>query len=330
MRVLGYDDVLRLMPLAECIEWMAAALGGFARGSGVQPMRTVIRLPDGTGSLYTMPAATASPPALAVKMVTIFPGNRERGRATHAGVLVVFSTETGEPLAVMDASAVTEVRTAGVSALATRLLAREDAGDLAILGSGVQARSHLRAMRAVRRIRRARAWSPTRARLEAFVAEASTPELRIEATASAHDAVAGADLVCVATSARAPVLQGAWLGAGAHVNAIGASMPDARELDTAAIAGARVYVDLRAAALAEAGDLVIAMREGAITEQHIQAELGEVVAGLAQGRRTREEVTVFKSVGLAIEDAAAAHHVHTRAVRQGLGSVVPLHTGTGE
>jgi ornithine cyclodeaminase len=217
-----------------------------------------------------------------------------------------------------------------VSALATRLLAREDAGDLAILGSGVQARSHLRAMREVRTIRRVRAWSPTRSRLESFVAEASTADLGVEAAASAREAVAGADLVCVATSARVPVLQGAWLGAGTHVNAIGASMPDARELDTAAIAGARLFVDLRSAALAEAGDVVIPLREGAITERHIEAELGELAAGLAQGRRTRDEVTVFKSVGLAIEDAAAAHEVHARAEREGLGTVVALRTPSGD
>lgn len=323
MLVIGTEEVRRLLPMGDCIALMAHVLSGLARGEGIQPLRTVMHLPDGVGSLYTMPAFTPSPPALAVKMVTLFPGNRDHNLHTHQGLLVLFSAETGEPLAVLDAAAVTAVRTAAVSGLATRLLAREDAGDLAIIGSGVQARTHLEAMAAVRTLRRVRAWSPSRERLRAFVAEsAAATGLAVEAATSARNAVADADLICVATSARTPVLRGEWVADGAHVNAIGASTRQARELDTALVARSLFYVDRRESAAAEAGDYLIPCAEGAIDERHIRGELGELVTGEASGRGSSSDVTVFKALGIAVEDAAAAHLVHTRAVQVGAGVVV--------
>jgi ornithine cyclodeaminase len=210
-------------------------------------------------------------------------------------------------------------------------LARADAGDLAVIGSGVQARTHLVAMAEVRRLRSVRVWSPTPARLRAFAEEAasivSTP---IEVAKSARDAVRGADLICCVTSSRTPVLEGEWIARGAHVNAIGASTPDTRELDTAAIANARVYVDRRESALAEAGDILIPLNEAAIGPDHIRGELGELLMGSVRGRENPDDVTVFKSLGLAIEDAAAAHHVHAAAVRAGLGTEIDLKHTHGE
>jgi alanine dehydrogenase len=332
MRVIGHEESLKLLPLGECIELMADVLGALARGEHVQPLRTAVALPYEGSWLYTMPAYVSTPPAIAVKMVTLFPGNRAFGRATHQGLLALFDAATGEPLAIIDAAAVTAVRTAAVSGLATKLLARADAADLAILGSGVQARSHLEAMRLVRPLRRLRAWSPTATRLHAFVEHArAATGLHVEAAGSAEEAVRGADVICTVTASPSPVLLGDWLAPGAHVNAVGASTPNARELDTAAVARARLYVDRRESTLAEAGDFLIPRRAGAILDDHIVAELGELVNGTAPGRGSRDEVTVFKSLGLAVEDAAAAHHIHALAVHHGVGTVVDLgYTATVE
>ncbi len=325
MRVIGHEDVIRLLPVRECIDLMADALAGLTRGAAFQPLRSVIHLSDGTGSLYTMPASIASPAAIAVKMVTVLPRNRRLGLETHQGVVVLFGVETGEPLAVIDAGAITAVRTAAVSALATQVLAREDANDLAVIGTGVQARTHVAAIGMVRAVRRVRAWSPTPERLRSFVNDAaSLVEAPVEAATSAREAVRGADIICCVTSARSPVVEGAWVAPGAHVNAVGASTPDARELDTALIARARVYVDRRESALAEAGDVLLPIAEGSVGVEHIRGELGEVLTGGVAGRESPDDITVFKSLGLAVEDVAAAHHVHAAAVRAGLGTEVSL------
>jgi alanine dehydrogenase len=225
----------------------------------------------------------------------------------------------------MDAAAMTAIRTAAVSAVATRLLARDDAGDLAILGTGVQARTHLEAMRVVRAIRRVRVWSRHDANQRAFAAWAGQRfGCEVETPASARDAVAGADLICTVTSARTPVLAGDWIAPGVHINAVGASLRDARELDTAAVVRARLYVDRRESALNEAGDFLIPLAEGAITEAHILGEVGELLLGRAVGRQGPADVTLFKSLGLAVEDVAAAHLVWSEAERRNVGTVVEL------
>jgi ornithine cyclodeaminase len=223
----------------------------------------------------------------------------------------------------MDASSITAIRTAAVSGVATRVLAREDAGDLAILGTGVQALTHLEAMAESRRLRRVRVWSRDPARVARFAEHASERVgLGVEAAGSAREAVLGADLVCTVTASREPVLRGEWLAAGAHVNAVGASLPTARELDTPAMVAARLFVDRRESALNEAGDFLMPKAEGAISDAHIQAELGEVLTGAHPGRRSPEEITVFKSLGLAVEDVAAAQRIHQNALRSGAGSFI--------
>jgi ornithine cyclodeaminase len=312
--VLSGDDVARLLPMRDCVELMADTLAALAAGRGELPLRTVIALPDRAGWLYTMPAFGAAPPALAVKMITIFPGNHGGPLPSHQGLVVLFDAADGRPVALIDGAELTAIRTAAVSAVATRTLAREDAGDLALLGAGVQARAHLQALPLVRPIRRVRVWSRSAQRAAAFARAASRVDgIPVETAPDARAAVDGADIVCVMTAARSPVLCGEWLKAGAHVNAIGASTPDARELDTAAVRRARVYVDRREAALAEAGDLLIPIAEGAISPAHIVAELGWVLAGRAGGRMDADEITLFKSLGLAVEDAAAARLVYDRA-----------------
>jgi ornithine cyclodeaminase len=300
--------------MAECVDVMAEALRTLARGEAVLPLRTMVWLPDRRGLLGLMPAYLGSPAILGLKVVSVMPGNHGTEYGSHQGTVMLFEVEHGCAVAVMDASSITEIRTAAVSGVATRALARQDAADLAILGSGVQARSHLEAMAAVRSLRRVRVWSRSLDRARAFAErESRRTGLRIEVCASAREAVADANLVCTTTGAKTPVLEGAWLAPGVHVNAVGACFKDTRELDTAAMAQARLIVDRRESALHEAGDFLIARAEGAFGDDHIAGELGEVLVGEAVGRRTPEERTVFKSLGIAIEDLAAAHHVWRKA-----------------
>lgn len=322
--LVGQDDVRHLLPMAECIEAMAGALAALARGEAALPLRQIVRLPAG-GFLGSMPAAVAPLGVFGVKALSVFHANEGTAFDSHQGAVLLFEATHGRLLAVVDATSVTAIRTAAVSALATRLLAREDAGVLAILGTGVQARTHLEAIRLVRPIHRVRVFSRDPERVRAFAERESRAHgIEVLPSSSAEEAVRRADIVCTVTSSCEPVLRGAWLAAGAHVNVVGAATPECREVDTAAVVRSRVFVDRRESALHEAGDLLIPMREGAITEAHVRAEIGELLTGRAAGRESAEDVTLFKSLGLAIEDVAAAHVVHATAERLGLGTRVEL------
>jgi ornithine cyclodeaminase/alanine dehydrogenase-like protein (mu-crystallin family) len=272
------------------------ALASLSAGGVVQPVRTVVPVAEHAGFLGAMPAYAGD--ALGAKLVTFYPGNRDVH--THHAVIVLFRPETGEPAAVLDGRLITEMRTAAASAVATDALARPDARVLGILGAGVQARSHLEALRLVRPLDEVRVWSPRRAR--AFAEEMGGD---VRAVDSAAEAVRGADVVLVATTSQTPVLQGAWLAPGTHVNAVGATRPDWRELDDAAVRSARLFVDSRVAALRESGDVMAAEGE--------PAELGEVILGKLAGRRSPDEITLFKSVGVAVEDLVAAALVYRAA-----------------
>jgi ornithine cyclodeaminase len=323
--IVNQDEVRRLLPMAECLDVMARTLAALARGEALLPLRQVLMLPGGQGAFGAMPAQLSSPPAVGIKVITVFPGNHGTAYDSHQGAVLLFETERGRLLAVMDASSITAIRTAAVSGVATRALARVDASALALLGSGVQAATHLEAMALVRPLRRVRVWSRDPAHVARFVEAARARHaFAIEAAPSARDAVADADIVCTVTASREPVLEGAWLREGTHVNAVGASLRTARELDSAAMARARVFVDRRESAANEAGDLLIPRAEGAIGDDHVQGELGEVLLGRVDGRRTEAEITVFKSLGLAVEDVASAHHIHARAQAAGVGTWVEL------
>ena len=316
--VLSHDDVRRLLPMGECIELMEAALSDLARGRAWQPLRFVIRPPEEPTLLGLMPAHRSEPqPAYGLKAICIFPENPARGLDAHQGGVFLFDGETGEPRALLDGSAVTAVRTAAVSAVATRALAREDAKELAILGAGVQARSHLEALPHVRSFERARIWSRTPDHAREVATEV---RLEVEVAESAEAAVNGADVIVTATTSHEPVLERAWLATGAHVNAVGSSIPTARELDDKTMAEAALFCDARESLVNEAGDYLLA----GLGEESIRAELGEVLAGSAEGRRDPEELTVFKSLGLGVEDLAAAEHVYERARAEGVGSAVPF------
>jgi len=320
--VLSEAEVERLLPMEECIEVMSGALAALARGEMYQPLRSVVRPPDGAGFIGLMPAhRAASPAAFVLKAINIIPGNPERGLDAHQGAVLLSDGETGELIAILNASPITAIRTAAVSAVATRALAREDANELAIIGAGVQARSHLEAMAALGRFERARIWSRTAAHAERVAAESAAP-FAVEVAESAEAAVRGAGVIVTATSSPEPVLRRAWLADGAHVNAVGSSIPTTRELDTETVAAASLFVDRRESTENESGDYLMPLREGAIGTEHIRAELGDVLVGSAPGRTSAAELTVFKSLGIAIEDLAAAEHVVARARETGTGTEV--------
>jgi len=322
--VLNHADVEQLLPIDECIPVMAEALAALARGDAHQPLRMVVRPPGAAGLFGLMPAYMAGDrAAYGLKAVCIFPGNAARGKDAHQGGVLLFSAETGELLALMNASAITAIRTAAVSGVATRLLARADAGDLAIVGAGVQARSHLAAMACVRPIRRARVASRSPERAQAFAAElAPRYSFPIQAAETVEAAVRGADLIVTATTAAEPIVRREWIAPGAHLNVVGSSIPTTREVDTATMADAALFVDRRESTLNEAGDYLFAMRDGAIGPEHIRAEIGELLAGGVPGRTAPDEITLFKSLGLAVEDLAAADYVFRREQAAGIGSWV--------
>jgi ornithine cyclodeaminase len=322
--ILTHAEVEQLLPMPECIEVMDQALRALARGEMHQPLRHVVHPPDAAGVIAMMPAYRSGADALfGLKAICVFPGNAAKGMDAHQGGVLLFSGDTGEPLALMNASAITAIRTAAVSAVATRVLAREDAGDLAIIGTGVQARSHLAAISCVRRIRHVRIASRDFTHAQKFVAEMrSQYDFAFDPVDNLQAAVDGADLIVTATTSREPVVQCDWIAPGTHINAVGTYSPRAREIDSATMAIASVFVDRRESALNEAGDYLIAASEGAIGPEDLRAELGEVLLGTASGRTTQEEITVFKSLGLAIEDLAAAAHLYRKAADNGVGSWV--------
>ncbi len=318
--VLNREQVGQLLPMAECIEVMAAALQSLAKGEVVMPLRPIMRLPEHKGLMGLMPSYSSALNAMGLKVITIFHGNENSEHDSHQGAVLLFDGEHGGLRAIMDAASITAIRTAAVSGVATRTLARADAHALALLGSGVQAQTHLEAMRLARNVTQVRVWSRNFEHAQRFVQRNRSGAYHLEACELARQAVAGADLICAVTSATDPVLQGKWLNPGAHVNVVGSSTPRAREVDTSAILRSRFYVDCRESILHEAGDFLIPKQEGAIGEEHIVGELGEVLLGKVAGRRNDDEITLFKSLGLAIEDLAAAQYVYEKAVATSTGA----------
>lgn len=320
--ILSHSEVEALLPMNECIRVMEQAFVALARNEFHQPLRTIVKPSEVKGVMALMPTfRSGDTPLFGLKAICVFPDNAAIGKDAHQGGVLLFDGRTGELLAVVNASAITAIRTAAVSGLATRLLANPDASELAIIGSGVQARSHLEAMACVRPIRRARVASLRLEKAQAFVRELQDAyDFPIEAVSSAQEAVRDANLIVTATIAREPVLKREWIRAGTHINAVGTYSPKAREIDGATMAAATLFVDRRESAVNEAGDYILALAEGAIPAGHIRAELGEVAIGSHPGRTSAEEITIFKSLGLAIEDLAAAAYVYQKAADQNSGN----------
>ncbi|HZM76246.1 MAG TPA: ornithine cyclodeaminase family protein [Candidatus Limnocylindrales bacterium] len=300
--VLGHDEVTSLLPMDACIDLMRGTLTSLARGEGHQPLRSVVMVPGLPGFLGLMPGyAAGEPAALGMKFLGIFPGNPKQGKDAHQGLVILLDPGTGEPRAILDASAITAVRTAAVSAVATDALARPDARVLAVFGPGLQGRAHARALAFVRPL----------------------TEIRVVGrTDDARSALDGADIVVTATNSATPVLRREWLSPGTHINAVGSSVPHTRELDAETVAASRFFVDRRESTVNESGDYLMATREAGLDEGHIVAEIGEVLTGAAAGRSSPTELTVFKSLGLAVEDLAAAAYVCAAAEAAGLGTRV--------
>ena len=372
-RLLTEADVKAVLTMDDLIETMTSALQRFSAGRVAQPIRTVIPVQD-TAFFGLMPAfvrgdggansdsgvggSPVSATALGAKLVTVFGSNEARGLPTHLASIVLLDPETGALLSILDGRYITEARTAAVSAVSSRLLARTAASSLAIIGSGVQARSHLEALSRIHTLRQVVVWSPHKLHRDRFVEDArehagdglqtaSPPGVparaghpggglkavpyRITAVDHAGEAVVGADVIVLATSSPTPVLEDGWVKPGAHVISVGACRPTQREMDPALVARARLFVDSRGAALVESGDVVLGIEEGRFRADHIVAELGELVvddritrAPHVQGRRSDADITIFKSLGLAVEDVTAADLAYRRAIERGVGQLLAL------
>lgn len=323
MLLLGGRDIESLLEPGVTVGAVEAAMRELSRGEAVQPLRTVVDLPSARGSALFMPAVLPAADALGVKLVTIHPENRAIDLPTHHAAVLLCDAATGRPQALLEGASLTARRTAAVSALATRLLAPAEVRVLALVGTGVQARHHLPFLLAERSFERVRVWSPRADSRRRFVERLQpSTEVPIEAVPDAERAVRGADVVVTATSSPEPVLERSWIADGVHLNAIGASTATTREIDAATVASARLFVDHRQAAFAEAGELLLAIEEGAIGADHVEAELGEVAAGSHPGRRTADEITLFKSLGLAVQDLAVARLALERATERGAGREV--------
>jgi len=323
--VLTQSQVRDLLPMRECMDAVAGALSDLARGEGTQPLRSGFVLPDQLGVLAWMPGSLAAGRPFGVKVLSVVDNPGELGVDSHQGGVMIFDPSNGSPLALLEAGAITAVRTAAVSALAADRLARRDASTLAILGAGTQARSHVEAMLEVRPIERVRVWSRDPVKVSRFAEEQTALHgVPVESSPDVATAVAGADIVCATTAAREPVLPGALLEKGMHVNAVGASVPEWRELDTEAVRRSRLFTDRRESLENEAGEYRLALEEGVIGADHLQAELGEVLIGAHPGRTSEDEITLFRSLGLAVEDIAAGRLVYERALASGVGTQVDL------
>ena len=332
---LSAADVRVLLPVHDCINVMASAFVAMTERRATMPNRGSLSLGDDGESMLLMPATfreTIHDGAggegghhgwFGAKVLSVIPQNASSGRDSIQGVIVLFERQYGSTVAVIDAGAVTAIRTAAVSAVATRLLARPDATRLALIGSGVQAVSHLAAMLAIRPLRELRVWSRNADRCAAL-AQAAEAEFGIDARvgSSARDAVENADIICTVTSASAPVIESAWIAPGTHINAVGAHRPTERELDSDTIRRASVFVDHLPAALAEAGDVLVPIAEGSVTRAHVRGDLSDLLCGRIIGRAADDDVTVFKSVGIAVTDIAAAAHAYEQAAAAGLGTTV--------
>ena len=323
IRILRGAAVRDLLTMPECIDLMHRTMIAVSERRVVLPLRSVMIMPQDRGMLGNMPGYLAEPECFGVKLVSLMPGNKPPQFSSHLGLVLLFEAEHGQPVALLDAAEITAIRTAAASGLATRLLANPDAGDLALLGAGEQARSHLAAMRVVRTLRRVRVWARDAAKAAEFAQrEGAAQQIAIETAPTVSAAVAGADIVCTLTKAREPILLGDWLAPGVHLNVVGSSIATTAEIDTPAVVKSRFFVDYRDSTRNEGGEYLRALAAGAISPAHILAEIGEVANGSQRGRNARSDVTLYKSLGIAPQDLASAHYVLAKARTAGVGQVI--------
>jgi ornithine cyclodeaminase/alanine dehydrogenase-like protein (mu-crystallin family) len=320
LRLINAAEVRRLLPMEPCIDLMRTAMTLEAQGKAIQPIRTGIPHPNGRGLMGMMPGHIAEPDWLGIKVVTVYPGNFGTDLGSHQGVVMLFEPQNGTPVAIMEAREITAIRTAAATAAATDVLARQDARSLAVFGYGEQAHTHLQALPCVRKFDRIVLWGRDPEKTAAFCRQQSERLGReIEPVASAAEAVDVADVLCTATAAPEPFLQGTWLKPGQHLNVVGSSIPTTSEIDVEAVVRSRFFVDFRDSAMALAGDFRRAKAAGAVTDAHMLGTVGNVLAGQIPGRTGAEDITLFKSLGMVAEDLVSADFILKEAMRLGVG-----------
>ena len=307
------ETVASLLPMKECISVMEKTFRSLASGNCVQPLRTLMWLPDKTGLLGMMPGYAGDIDVMGIKVISVFPNNKNSGYSSHQGVVVLFETKNGRPLCMADADEITAIRTPAASAVATNLLAKKDAETLSILGSGIQAAKHIEAMLLVRKIKKITVWSRNETNAIQLAEKVSKKHKRkVIVAKNAEEAIRDMDIICTVTGSAEPIVKGEWVSKGTHINAVGACSPGARELDTATICKSKLFTDCYESLYNEAGDFIIPKNEGAIDNSHVQGEIGEILLGKKNGRSGDEDITVFKSLGLAVEDIFSVDHVYRK------------------
>jgi ornithine cyclodeaminase/alanine dehydrogenase-like protein (mu-crystallin family) len=310
---IGKEEVAALLPVHECIDVMESTFLALASGECLQPLRSMMWLPDKTGLLGMMPGYAASPGVMGIKLITVFPANKDSGYPSHQGIVALFDGKHGQPLMMLDATEITAIRTAAVSALATRVLSNENSERLSIIGAGEQAQRHVESILLVRKIKEIRIWNRNEANAQALSKRlVGQRSIITHVTKTVQEAVENADIICTVTASRQPLVMGDWISNGSHINAVGSSTPFSRELDTTAVVRGTLFTDRYESILKEAGDFLIPKEEGAITDDHVKAELGEVLSGFKKGRESHQQITIFKSLGLAVEDIFSAWHIYQK------------------
>lgn len=324
-RLLNEQQVHSLLPMADLIAAMESALAKFSAREVLQPVRTVLTVGPTKAYFGLMPAYIPDPASMGAKLVTVFGENHKKNLPSHLATILLLDSNTGMLQAIIDGRYITEARTAAVSAVSTRFLAKPNASTLAIIGSGVQARSHLEAYQHVRQLKEVRIWSPRELSRNQFVDDMSPHSTApIVAAPTAEAAVRGADLIVLVTSSPTPVIEDRWVSEGAHVVGVGACRPTQQEMPPALVKRSRLYVDSKEAALVESGDIVMNINAGLFDKSHVRGEVGELVLGRIEGRKSDSDITVFKSLGMAVEDVVAADLVFRRAVETGAGTELTL------
>ena len=307
------ERIASLLPMNECIEVMEKTFRSLAAGECLQPLRNIMELPARNGVLCMMPGYAEKLGVMGIKVITVFHANSEVGLPSHQGIVILFDAKNGHPLMLFDALEITAIRTAAASAVATKLLSRMDASTLAIIGSGEQAKRHIEAITLVRTIKQVNIWSRKEKNAKDLAETASgIYGVPIAVSGDINETVTNADIICTVTSSKEPLVSGDWISAGTHINAVGSSTPTARELDTAAMVRSKLFTDCYDSIFNEAGDFLIPKKEGAVTDDHVKAELGEVLTGVKKGRENNDEITVFKSLGIAAEDIFSAFHIYKK------------------
>jgi len=323
--ILNKEEVESILSMQACIGIMSDAFKALESGESLQPLRSLMRLPTQKGLLGMMPGYTGENNIFGIKSISVFPENYKKGISSHQGVILLYEGDSGRLLAVLDAEEITAVRTAAVSAVATDVLARKNASTLAILGAGVQGRQHLKSISLVRAISKVFVWDIVDESTRAYVeSESKHTDTEIIGVNSAAEAAAHADIICTVTPSKNPILRRAWVKTGTHINAVGACTPNAQELESILVAQSRLYTDCRESLFNEPGDFLNPKKEGLITEDHVLGELGELLTGKVKGREAEEDITLFKSLGLAIEDLAAGYFVYEKARESSIGTFVDL------